>query len=357
MAGDDELLVDIDLDIPVSVAAANGWVIEDEPADKEPAAKVPAVAKQPAASSDELESVRRIAETAQARGDALARTAEEERRARLKAEEEAQRNQTYALNAHLARVTADHDQLAQAITQWETHAEMAKRQMAQAAEAGDWNAHAEAQRAVAKAEASIAQLETGKAGAKQDIEAAKRARQAAIEAAQQRASQPQTREEPEPKVIAEDYIDQVRAKVGAPAADWLKDHKEFVTDGRLNRKMQAFVEDWADRNGENALRSAALREALEDRFFPKAKSKDTRESEDDTVSEPEEETPRRQPAAPVSRTNGAKPGIQTGAKGTKVRLSAEEAQTAVHMYPDLTPQDAQKRYATNKARLMSEGRL
>lgn len=372
MTGDDEMLVDIDLDLPANVAAASGWLapeVDDD--EKQPAKTAKGDPSADPLPSKELEDARRAAQEAQARLDAITKQAEADRAARVRAQEEAAKNQTYALNSHLARMDAelkrvqsDHDQLTTSLGAWKSHVEMAKRQLAQAIEIGDAKAQAEMNAQIAEGHAMLTQLEAGRAGAQRDIEQAKRERETAIRAAQaatekaqtdadKRAQAKEQAEAPTP----DDFISTVRGKIGDHAAEWFKSHREFITDERLHKRMQNFVEDWVDRNGESAIRSTKFTEALDERFgFAKPKkAPDPEPSNDEDVDMEEDEKPARAPAAPVSRGNSV--GKAPGTTGSKVRLSSDEAATASLMYPDLSPADARKKYATNKARLIADGRL
>lgn len=374
LTGDDDLLVDIDLDLPTNVAAASGWMAPDASTDDDaPADPKKADDAVAPANAEELEAARRAAQEAQARLDALQEQAQADREARLKAQEEAQKNQTYALNAHvarmeshLARVQADHEQLNTSISAWKSHVDMAKQRLAAADEVGDAKAKAEMMAQIAEAHSMITQLEAGRMGAASAIEEAKRQHERAMaaahyarEQAEKEATAKSTEKDPKPeaKVTPDDYIKQVRGVIGDHGADWFDKHREFITDKGLHKKMQNFVEDWVDRNGEGALRSQKFTEALDERFgFAKPQPKKAAAApppeEDDDM---EDETPRA-PAAPVSRQSNsvAKPN---GGGGSKVRLSADEAATAQLMYPDLSPADARKKYATNKARLIADNRL
>ena len=91
------------------------------------------------------------------------------------------------------------------------------------------------------------------------VSQAQRARQAAAEA-EERLKKEREEEAKKPQPIDPDkYITDVRRAVGDHGADWFNDHKEFITDKGKNRKVQAFVEDWVDRNGEDAMRTPAFR--------------------------------------------------------------------------------------------------
>lgn len=370
MTGDDELLVDIDLDLPTNVAAASGW-LSSEPVEPKPKVTQELEPKEPAV-SPELETARRQAQEAQARLDALSKQADEERQGRLKAQEDAQRNQTYALNAHLARmdanlarVNSDHDQLTSSISAWKNHIDMAKRQLTSARDAGDGKTETDLMDQIAEARAMLTQLEAGRTGALNAVEDAKRERERAVLAAQQAAQRAQedaeraSQKETEPKQITPDeYIDNVRARIGSYGADWFKEHKEFITDRVLHKKMQSFVEDWVDRNGESAMRTQSFKTALDERFgFKKAEPTPAPEEENEEM---EDEKPQRQPsapAAPVSRQSNSMSKPNGNGAGSRMRLSPEEQATAVLMYPDMVPADARKKYATNKARLIADGRL
>jgi hypothetical protein len=373
MTGDDEMLVDIDLDLPTSVAAASGWIPSDADDDVKPAkaGKADAAGVDPLPSK-ELEDARRAAQEAQTRLDAITKQAETDRAERVKAQDEAAKNQTYALNSHLARMDAelkrvqsDHDQLATSLGAWKSHVEMAKRQLAQAIDVGDSKAQAEMNAQIAEGHAMLTQLEAGRAGAQRDIELAKRDRETAIRAAQAASEKAQTDadkraqvKEQEAAPTPDDFITTVRGKIGDHAAEWFKSHRDFITDERLHKRMQNFVEDWVDRNGESAIRTSKFTEALDDRFgFAQKKAAPAAEPADEE-EDMEDEKPARAPAAPaapVSRGNSV--GKAPGTSGSKVRLSSDEAATAALMYPDLQPADARKKYATNKARLIADGRL
>ena len=362
-------MVDIDLDLPTNVAAASGWVSTEpvEPKKTEEKSK----ASEPAHVA-ELEEARRQAQDAQSRLDALSKRADEERQGRLRAQELAERNQTYALNAHLARmdanlarVTSDHEQINTSISAWKSHLDMAKRQFTLAREAGDTRAEADLTEQIAEAKNILNSLEAGKTGSAGAIEEARRNRdqaRLATQEAQKRAEEEaelaakREREPASKQITPDEYISNVREKAGNYAADWFKEHREFITDGRLQKKMQVFVEDWVDRNGASAVRTASFKDALDERFgFKKAEPTPAPEEEE----EMEDEKPQRSqaaPAAPVSRqSNGtSKPN---GAPGSRIRLSEQEQATALMMYPDMAPTDAKKKYATNKARLIADGRL
>lgn len=387
--GDDyqDLLVDIDLDLPDHIEPSSGWVA-GEPAKQrlsEGAKKAAEIADQKgdqdAPPNRELEEAKRAAREAQARLDALTQQSAADRERALKAEGDAHKMETTALTAHAARMKSEYDransdktQVKSHIAQWNSHVEMAKQNLIAARESGDAKTEAEMQDQIAQARAQIAQLEQTEVNVDREIQRLKaeadkavaqvqRSRQAAAER-EERLRREAEEEAKKPKPVDPDqYVEKVRNAIGDYGADWFKEHKEFAVDGAKNRRAQAFVEDWVDRNGEAALRTPAFKEALEARFFPENVKKKDPDPEPQTTRRQEkrmsDEDRDAQAAAPPGRqsNSAASGGNGSGGGGSKMRLTQLEAEHAVELFPDLDPAAARKQYAENKAKLMAAGKL
>jgi hypothetical protein len=99
-----------------------------------------------------------------------------------------------------------------------------------------------------------------------------RTAQAAAERAQEESTRRKQSKQQDAAPTPDDFIKTVQGKIGDHAAEWFKKHREFITDDRLHKRRQTFGEDWVDRNGENAVRTAKFTEALDERFgFAQAK--------------------------------------------------------------------------------------
>lgn len=378
-----DLLVDIDLDLPEHIQPSSGWV-SGEPAKQrlsEGAKKAEESLNQEAEPNRELEEAKRAAREAQQRLDQLSQQSAADRERAMKAEGDAHKSETIALTAHAARMkseldraTSDKSQVKSHISQWNNHIEMAKQNLISARESGDAKTEAEMQDQIATARAQIAQLEQTDVNVDREIQRLKqeadaavaqvqRSRQAAAER-EERLRREAEEEAKKPKPIDPDvYVEKVRRAIGDYGAEWFKEHKEFATDDAKNRKAQAFTEDWVDRHGEAALRTPAFKEALEARFFPQNVKKK------DADPEPQQQTRRQekrmsdedrdaQAAAPVGRqTNSASGGSNGSSGGSKMRLTVEEANAALDLFPEMDPAAARKAYAENKAKLIAAGKL
>lgn len=316
----DDLVVDIPTDI-IEVPAAGA----------PPAAAVPDKTKQlpPDDTADRLARLEREREAAARERDEersarvqAERVAREHSAARATAEETAQTREQQALNAHWARIHSDRDHIAAAIQTAEAREKSAKDDFRAAREAGNADKEAEALAAIADSRAMMSQLEQGKIAAERQIEETRRALQERAErvaaAGKSRADDPATKPaaEPQPAPVTPDaWIDGVRPSLGDTNANWLREHKEFVTDPKLNRKLLRFADDYADDHGVSALKSDDFRRALDERFFP-----DKEEPAPAPVPAPTQERsrPRATSSAPVSR--GSQFFSSANPNGTQVRL-------------------------------------
>ena len=309
--------------------------------------------------------------------DALSRSLESERVARTRAESDAQRaydtarrlagrateTQVQAYGAHLAKVNTDLGRITGAIASTKGLADAAEREVI-AAEAElanpdlDPNSRvviaerkARAQRELSRAEAELVALETGKHGAEAAVNEAKKyweASAAEADQVQRQLAEPQQQEKKAP--TPDEWID------ACPAATrpWLREHREFATDPKMHGKLMRYAQDYAEDNGgAAALDSADFVAALNQRFFPKQEEeRDTRRGDDGDGDDGEPPRTRSAPAAPVSRSSVPSGG---GSRGSQIRLDAAEIRTAHDMYPEMSPEDARKKYAQNKARAIRDG--
>lgn len=379
--GDDyqDLLVDIDLDLPDHIEPSSGWTV-GAPAKQrqsEGAKKAEKSDDQDAPPNRELEEARRSAREAQERVDQLSKQSAADRERAIDAEAKEAKSRSLALNSHAARMKSEHDratsdltQVKSHIAQWNSHIEMAKQNQNAAREAGDFKTETEMQDQIAQARAQIAQLESTGTNVDREVQRLKREAEEAIANAQQARKDAAENEERlkkereeeanrEKPVDPGEYVAKVRKAVGDHGADWFKDNQEFIRDKAKNRKVQAFVEDWVDRNGEAAMRTPAFRKALDGRFNPEAAKKEeddpppTTRRQEKRMSDEDRDA---QSAAPVGRqSNSAEGGGKPS--GSKMRLTQTEANAAYDLFPNLDEQSARKKYAENKAKLIAAGKL
>lgn len=364
MQRDHDMLIDVD--IPTGIEL-----------DHDPDGLPKVVAKQPPKKetdvSDAIAQVRRERDEAVAAGEARAREAAdsqsklaEERKAREAAEGQAGENKDIASRAKWDELHAHRDHIASTIQNTEAMVESARRdlrsiELAKAKGDGDPNQLADAAVAVhermAEAKAALIALRPGLSGTEDEI---KRFR-ATLEAEAAR-----IKEKPEPKVetkqeakqevkqpTPEDWIAGVRKEFGAAPADWVSEHREFVDDPKMNKKLIAFANSYVAIE-EKPLNSKEFIEALNAKFFP-----EETEVDDEDGGEPEPVARKQTPSAPVTRNNGISSsgiGVKTGMVKGKVPMSPDERDTATQMYPNLPKEEAWKRYANNKARAIADGK-
>jgi hypothetical protein len=353
-----EDILEVDVEIPVGLIQsgqdADGLIRTDPVTTEEPApdpkeTELETLRRERDAKANEAETHRRSA------AEAAARLAEESTR-RTGAEKERDERTAQALRAHHAAVHSEHQQIVSAISGWTIELDAAEAAMRAAREAGDVDQEIKAQRRLAAATQNLATLEQGRPHA----EAAAREAAAAVEALVTARPEPTPKKDepaakPEPKQqTPEEWI------AGCPDAthDWLKSHKDYVTDTKLNRKLLRFAEEYAeDHGGMGALDTSDFVKALDAKFFPTQQDKPVTPDKDDgqDVDVTPAAAARSTPAAPVSRS--ASPTANTNAQvmNRKVRLTADEQATALQMYPDMNKADAIKQYANNKAKAIAEG--
>src|SRR5262245_15044308 len=275
--------------------------------------------------------------------DAVARALEAQRRAeQLQADAMRQRDeairQAQAREADLARERteredAEFNSVLTAIAAEQSSLDKATADYAAAAAAGDWNAAALAQRAMAVAGGRLDRLEDGR----RTFDAK---REAAAKAPPQQQQQPQQRQPP--------TFEQQIAALPAPAQAWLRNHPEFITDAAKNREIQQTHGYLVDRRKIQAF-SDAYFEALDSEFGFTHQQPERREPE--PAPQPQK---RSMPmAAPVSREVPTGSGTR---KQSSMRLTEEERKIARDSIPDrpdlpkLTNAQKEYMYAKNKAK-------
>lgn len=293
---------------------------EPAPAKAKPDAVVDLAPKKNAAADDDAEdkriarlqrdheAARREAEANRLRAEAAEAMAREALAARNKAEDTAGLRTEQAIRAHYTRVAAEHDSIVGAISTTRNQVETAKREYQMAREAGDAARETEAMDALSEARAALAQLETGRVAAKEQVEQAKGVYEqfAAEKQATPARKEPEV---PQRQPTPDEWINATRAHVGDDGADWLRTHKEFVTDQKLNRKFLRFADDYADDHGPEALKSREFVEELNRRFGgeadddePVVPRRQRTRARDDDDDRPVQRT-RAASAAPVARGN------------------------------------------------------
>lgn len=365
IAGEDDLIIDLPFD-GISTDSDAGEVAEEKKPKGTGGARPSVLARGTQAPTDdeiaklrrERDEAARKAAEAEARAEQLAEQARAAGESRDKADARAETREIQAMRAHWEKLHSDKSQIEGAIAATKLEAAAAERDLASALESGNAERTAAAQRALARAEAVLTQLDSGLSGMDAKIEETKRLydkydrdRQ---EAAERKAKEPPPepkKKEPDSPRTPEEWIDRVaKSALGDGGADWLREHKEFVTDAKLNRKMLRFADDYADDNGVESLKSKEFIAALNEKFFPD-------DTEDDVADDEIEVAPQQKrttPSAPVSRSSPARPAHQ--GPGNRVRLNADEQAIATQLYPDMDRQAALKKYAANKARAIADGR-
>ena len=290
--------------------------------------------------------------------DALA-SAREAAEARARAEEESARSINIAKNSHWEKLQSDQHLIESAINTTKAFEAAAKRDYILAREQADAGAEADAMARLAEHRASLGQLDAGLADAKDKIartRAAFAAQDAEKPATVARPEPPTKVADPEPKQpTADEWIESTKSTIGEDGANWLREHREFVTDNVMHQKLLTFAKMYELDHGQGALKAEAFREALDAKFFPQEADDMTADDAEPSPSKRADPEPERRtaPSAPVSRTSSNNPGSTTP---RPVRLTPDEQSVATQMYPNLDRNAALKRYASNKARATAAGR-
>ena len=280
---------------------------------------------------DEMAEARQRAETEVVARSKDAQHAQEalEAERKVRVEREGQ-----VLQSHLHRVASDYrtvetqiQTMENAAASIDAMASTLEQQIAAASEAGNHTQLGALNRKIAQLEAQKQTHESGIAAAKERLLDIKtdydRAYAAAAAPRPDKEAKPEVKPEPKKddppaQVTPDQWIDSVKGVVGDAGTKWLKDNREFVTDGAKNAQLVAFSQYYGAKHGQSSLKSEAFVKALNAEFLP--------ETEDETMSEeaPAKVEPKATtkakatPAAPVSR--GGSVFSSTNLDAKQVRL-------------------------------------
>lgn len=195
----------------------------------------------------------------------------------------------------------------------QAEAEAAAGEYKTAFEAGNADALTTAQRKIARAEARIVRLDEAKA----DLESRKV--KAPTEADTRRKEEQQRR--PDPSV---DPVEEMISRYTAPAAKWLREHKDYVTDPRKNAKLTAAHYD--------ALGDGLTADTPEYFEYVETKIGLRQNGADKGNGQQQPKQPRRPtvPVAPVQQTGGGTNG--GGQQVVLTRGEAAAAQDGTHVW-------------------------
>lgn len=278
----------------------------DDPNEK-PAPKAKPAAK--AKDDDEVADLRKQMRTREAELE-TARETEASRRRAAEAEVAEARKQV---------ATTQADAINAALTSAKSEADALQAQITQAYETGEYQKAGELNRKLARAEATIMRYEDAK------VQLDEQAKKPVVE----------TKQEPS----SADPFEQSIARLSKRAQGWMREHREYATDRKLNsRLIAAHHEAMAD---DHTPDSDAYFEFIEAKL---GMNKGDDDGQDDTA-----DPPRRQPrvSAPVSREA---PTSRNGVSGNRVTLTRAEVEIAKDL--GMT----EKEYAQYKMRAVQEGR-
>lgn len=299
-------------------------------------------------SGDEFDFSKQLAE-AKRKADAKEREAadarravEAERTARLKAEGDLSKVTDFALRKDWESVNGDLSLIKSGIIGAEREISQARAALKAARESGDVDAEVDAQELLATASNNLSALKQGLPGA----EAAVREKERDIRSYQDR-QKATAQAEPEPQrtesksTSPDDWIKGVESTYGTGPADWLRSHREFVTDPAKNAQLIALSNYHIARGRD--LNSPEFLDALNAEFFP---------DEEPDVMEDETPAPKRKAeakepaaasyAAPVSRN--VTPSQPSSSSGS-IKLTTDQFRIAPDIYPsydDLSPETRKK---------------
>jgi hypothetical protein len=262
----------------------------------------------------------------------LQKQLDDERAARIAADQRAQEAANAEAEARGKAQTSQLDQIKGAIAQATQAKDVLKAKYAEAAAAGDWAAASEVQSQMADNAADLRDLKRG---------------QTALESAPK----------PTPRAPS-DPVEQFCAQLTAPSAAWVRAHPEFVRDNHKNQQMLA-AHQLAIARGIKADTPeyfGSIEKTL-DLVAPVTHTEPDTTGADDpmaSAAKPSNGNGGRNaaPAAPVSRS-----GSGGGSRPNAVTLSREEAEMAYASFPHLDPKKAEIEYARNKIALKKEGKL
>jgi len=243
--------------------------------------------KREPAKDDRVEALERERDARAAEAEQATRRATEAERLAAERAQDNVRLGAGLTNAHLGNVVASIDSA-------KAQADSAERDYARAMEAGDYNLAAKAQRLMSQAEAQIAQREREKGEVERWLA--------------DRQSPPATTPESvrdERKAADPPKPEDIIAQMPKRSREWLGEHMEYVTDKKLNAKLQAAAYEAEHAEGLKP-HTAEFIDFLEQKLG-------MAEREPEVEEEPEAEKPRAQrvASAPVSRGGGSSNGAGT----------------------------------------------
>ncbi len=268
---------------------------------------------------DQLEIARRRLEESQARISQMSADIEKEKTSRLKVENEALEDRTFAWRTHMSKLETEADALNGHISALTAAKAEARNAFKAAREAGDTDRESDANEKLAEATTALQTLQQLQRDKALEIQRNKQPYEQFEASVAQRKAAPEPKPEPKP-LTTDDYI------ATAPKAiqGWLKDHDEFAKQGsKQAKKLDVFAADWLiDHDGDRAsLDTEAFRRAADAKFFPDGSEEPTYVAEEEV-----EEAPKAAPkpkarvtaAAPVSRGDDVFSSRNLNAKAGKL---------------------------------------
>lgn len=338
MATDTNFIIDLpgsDIEIPADSDVIKAPVLPEisDPEKPEPKAQVQVAedVDEPAAVEKTEKSASRVDEAAltdairkqaelTAERDAARREVEAERAARADIEGRLRRAGDTATQAYWAKINADRDLLANSLSFLQGEMDRAEDQLRVALDGSDAAAAAKAQRELATLATKHRDLERGKESADLHIAETKQKITDHYEAAAEAEKrQPAKTEVPAPQKPAtvDDYI----ATLPTATGDWLKSHKDYVSDPAKHQQFIAFANYFGAKSG-GKLHTSDFIDALNREFDPNVGRKS------DTDGDVEDDAPKKTETKPaVRKTATAAPPSRNGnvfsstnMNGSKIKL-------------------------------------
>lgn len=364
---DDNIIVEIDDPVAdIQQGQDADGLPKTIPAKAEKAEKPPVRERKPS-NHGELEALRRerdverqerqnAAVIAERATTALA--AERERRKRAEADADKRTDQTK--RAYWGKVVAEDEHIDTMISSHKVEMATAKAALRAAYENGQHDQIPDLQEQIGKLAAAELKLQEVK---RQTAAEVQKTKDIFREEAPRREEEPEPevlKPQPQPKKITEDeWI----AQFPRATRTFLEQNKDLVTDPTRHQELMKWSKEWAEDYGNHTLHTPDFVKAMKEKFAKPAET-EMPETETDEYGEkntvevdtaPPKPKPAPSHAAPVSRNVApGKPSTQ----GTKVRLTHEQANVAIAIYPDAkTPQEAQAWYARDLLRAQADGRF
>lgn len=307
--------------MPKSEPTAKAAEVKEEP-------KAPTLAELKAMEK-ERDAERERAAKAEREAAERAAALEAERAKNVDTEKKLVKTQDQALGAHYHKTRSDYaarhsdyQQIVNAISSTEAMAASHEAELKTALEAGNHAKAATAQRAISRAEAHLAQLEAGKSGAAQAVEEAKYLFEEADKVVRAAPVKEEPKKEEAKPVVQEQKPDPDQWIAQWPkktTGEWLKTHKDYVTDAAKHKELMEFVSDYY--NEGNPLHTKDFVKALNEKFDPSA-------AETEEVTVMAEEKPvvvqQAQQQKPAARTISAAPVSQGGNFFSSANMNAKQ---------------------------------